>query len=203
MREAIDDIDRLLKTADPARAEQNAPLNERAVFLRDKIMSETNRTTSRRRLRRGPRITASALLTLAIAGGGTIAFAGSGGETPWGWIADNSFNLNGAEQADCFNGIRIDYEGLSNDDPIVIEARNVLRDIKMDELDTTAMEEDIRRDQISAADDPDTPFMSTDAEIAHIAKSRAAAEIVFDALRAEGYENPGAVSVFSQGESCE
>lgn len=91
----------------------------------------------RARTRRGrPRVgITGAILSLVLVGGGTIAVAGGDHMTPWGWMADNSFTIEQPAGENCFVGIRVTWDGVREDDPMVQEAKSILNSIDLENLD--------------------------------------------------------------------
>ena len=68
------------------------------------------------RARRGRRLRlwgASAAATVVLIGGGSVAMAGAGNETPWGWVADNVFAIEQTDGSACFQGLLVKWDGLA------------------------------------------------------------------------------------------
>jgi hypothetical protein len=143
--------------------------------------------------RRGRRLriwAASTVASILLIGGGSMAVAGTGNETPWGWIADNVFSIGRPDGSACFQGIRVMWEGLAADDPIVLDARAIVADIDLEALDTTAVEAQILADHVAAMNDPNEPApreMSPD-EVKQSAISSIVAERLFAGLLERGHE---------------
>lgn len=97
--------------------------------------------------RRGRRLrvwAASVAASVVLIGGGSVAMAGGGNETPWGWVADNVFSIGRTDGSACFQGIVVAWEGLAEDDPLVQDAKAIVSGIDLTTLDTTAKEAEIR-----------------------------------------------------------
>src|SRR6478736_726855 len=93
---------------------------------------------------------ASVAASVILIGGGTAAMAGAGMETPWGWVADNVWSTLNADGSTCFQGWEIKRHGLADDDPIVRDAKDLIRGMDIATLDTTAIEAEVREDWANA-----------------------------------------------------
>ncbi|GAB3631673.1 hypothetical protein GCM10027421_10260 [Microbacterium shaanxiense] len=164
----------------------------------------------RRRRARRARIWAGSVAVAALfVGGGSIATAGDGYQTPWGWFADNVFIANSTNGSACFQGIRVQWEGLAADDPLVQDAQEFVRILDLESLDTTQKEAELKAD-MAAAD----PVLNehgdlvrielSDAELSQMAVHELVGKAMFDELLAKGYAmTPGhEVSLSSQSENC-
>lgn len=96
-----------------------------------------------RRLRLWAGGTAASVLLI---GGGSVAMAGGGNETPWGWVADNVFSISRTSGDACFQGMVVKWEGLADDDPLVQDAKAIVSGIDLTTLNTAAKEAEIRDD---------------------------------------------------------
>jgi hypothetical protein len=124
--------------------------------------------------RRGRRLriwAASVAASVVLIGGGSVALAGSGNETPWGWIADNVLSIDRSDGEACFQGIVVKWEGLSKDDPLVQDAKAIVAGIDLTSLDTAAKEAEIRAD-LAASE----PVRRLDGEVKRIELSDAEAK---------------------------
>lgn len=121
--------------------------------------------------RRGRRFrlwAASSVASVVLVGGGTVAMAGGGNETPWGWVADNVFSIGQPGGTACFQGMVVKWEGLADDDPLVQDAKAIVSGIDLAALDTTAKEEEIR-DGLARSE----PVQHMDGEVKRIEMSDA------------------------------
>lgn len=191
------DLDVLLHESAP-RVTTAASLGEH----RARIIREA-RSRSGRRMRRWG---AGALASVLVVGGGSVAMAGSGNETPWGWVADNVFTVERTDGSACFQGILVKWDGLSDDDPMVIEAKEIVAGIDLDVLDTSAMEQEIRDEYAGATDlsGRSLPIVVSPAQLKQDAIQQIVASELFRTLDDRGYEmSPGhEVSLSSQTTDC-
>jgi hypothetical protein len=121
--------------------------------------------------RRGRRLRvwgASIAASVVLIGGGSIAMAGDGNETPWGWVADNVFSMGRSDGSECFQGFVVRWEGLADDDPLVQDARAIVSGIDLTVLDTTAKESEMRADLAESE-----PVLHEDGEVKRIEMSDA------------------------------
>lgn len=169
---------------------------------RARILAEARAKTGRRLRAWG----ATAAASIFLIGGGSVAMAGSGNETPWGWAADNVFAIDRADGSACFQGIVVKWEGLSEDDPLVVDAKAIVAGIDLDTLDTTAVEEELRVEYAEAtgADGQPLPREVSPAQLKQDAIHKIVASELFSGLDERGYEmTPGReVSLSSQTSDC-
>ncbi|MFF7291651.1 hypothetical protein ACFY9N_03875 [Microbacterium sp. NPDC008134] len=127
---------------------------------------------------------ASLIVSAVLIGGGTIAVAGGDHMTPWGWMADNSFTIERPAGENCFVGIRVKWDGVSEDDPMVQDAKSILNSIDLASLDIS--------DALAEARSSNTtvPEISrqTDDEMRMQAMVTVAARMTFDELIARGHQ---------------
>lgn len=160
-------------------------------------------------VRRGRRLriwTASAVASVLFIGGGSVAMAGDGRETPWGWIADNVFSIERADGSACFQGMQIKWYGLEDDDPMVVDAREIVSGIDLETLDTAATEAQILADHVAAKNRPGEPepYEQSADEVKQSALHSIVADKLFAELNERGYEMwPGhEVSLSSDTTDC-
>lgn len=55
-----------------------------------------------------------------------MAVAGSGLQTPWGWTADNVYQIPGPDGQTCFSGLLVKPDGVADDAPVLIAARDIV-----------------------------------------------------------------------------
>lgn len=172
---------------------------------RARIVREARAKTGRR-LRMWSAATAA---TVVLVGGGSVAMAASGSDTPWGWLADNVFAIDRTDGSACFQGMAVTWEGVSEDDPLVVDAKAIVAGIDLNTLDTSAVEEEIRVEHAAAAaaaaaDGQPLPVEVSAAEVKQEAIGRVVGLELFDALHERGYEmTPGhEVSLDSQIADC-
>ncbi|MGM7670572.1 hypothetical protein [Microbacterium sp. A93] len=172
---------------------------------RERILSDVRR----RRTRRSRIWAGSVAVAALVVGGGSIATAGDGYETPWGWFADNVFIANSTDGSACFQGIRVQWEGLAADDPLVQDAQEFVRNLDLESLDTTKQAAELKADMAAADPVPNeygdlVRIELSDAELTQQAVHELVAKALFNELLAEGYEmTPGhEVSLSSQSENC-
>nr|WP_201468456.1 hypothetical protein [Microbacterium hydrocarbonoxydans] len=161
---------------------------------------------ARGRRGRGMRWLVGAVAGIVAIGGGSIAMAGGGNETPWGWVADNVFTVESTDGSACFQGFLVKWEGVTEDDPLVQDAKSIVGSMDLDALDLTAAEAEVRDDYANAVDedgDP-RPIDASDTEITRDAVNRVVAETLFAELEARGHEmTPGhEVSLYAQSTEC-
>ncbi|MDQ1122148.1 hypothetical protein QE412_000721 [Microbacterium trichothecenolyticum] len=102
------DLDTRIRDAAPRLASVEGLSDHRARILREA------RARSGRRLRVWG---ASAAASVLLVGSGSVAMAGGGNETPWGWIADNVFSVERTDGSVFFQGLLVKWDGLAEDDP--------------------------------------------------------------------------------------
>lgn len=189
-----------------ARLSESAPAASPPLGLaahRDRIMAEA-------RARRSHRVclgVASALTSLALIGGGSMAMAGNGGQTPWGWVADNVFSIDRPDGSFCFQGMRVMFDGVSGDSDIGRDARDIVTSIDLDSVDTTAVEARIRADNASTLglDGKPSPIHETDDRVRLTALTSTVADTLFDGLAERGYSEAeiARVSLESRTTACD
>ncbi|MCP2635531.1 hypothetical protein K0817_003005 [Microbacterium sp. HD4P20] len=163
--------------------------------LNDEILARAARRRTGRR-----RWLAGVVAGLLVVAGGSVAVAGDGRLTPWGWVADNIFAFAQPDGSLCFQGMRIDFRGLDQDAPIVTDAQEILRGIDVSSLDTTQMEKGLVWE---ATESKHNPNPITQAELKQSAIGTMVAEILFDELAARGYDlNPSPISMAAQTTEC-
>lgn len=176
------------------------PLPTGLAGHRERILAEAKP----RRTRRIRMWTASTAVAALLIGGGSAAMAGSGMETPWGWVADNVFSVsNGAEL--CFAGMTVGFVGVDEDSDIVREAREFVGSLDLETLDTSRMEAEIRESNLTAQDENGdvSPITMSDARVKQMAVWRMTSELMWAHLEAEGYEmEPNTISFNAAMEGC-
>lgn len=169
---------------------------------RARIIREAQSRSDRRMGVWGASVAASALLI----GGGSVAVAGTGNETPWGWVADNIFAIDRTDGAACFQGILVKWDGLSEDDPMVVDAKAIVAGIDLEALDTTAVEDELRAEyaQSTGENGQPLPVVLSPAQLKLDAIHQIVASELFSTLNQRGYEmSPGhEVSLSSQTTDC-
>lgn len=128
-----------------------------------------------------------------VVGGGSVAMASNGLETPWGWIADNVFSISQADGSTCFQGMRVTLEGSSEDSEVMREARAIVSEIDLASLDTAAAEAWVREGPGEHA---------TEGTIRQLAIAKAASEVLFEQLAERGYGGLD-VGLFSTITECD
>jgi hypothetical protein len=142
----------------------------------------------------------SAIVSVALIGGGSIAVAGGDHLTPWGWMADNSFTIERPAGGNCFVGIRVKWDGLPEDDQMVQDAKSILNAVDLESLDIADALAEARASNNTA---PEISRQTED-ELRMQAMVTVAANLTFDELIARGYEMRGGheVSIFSESTAC-
>lgn len=197
-------IDQLIRDADPARTPRNAGVDPKAMAVRDRIVSAPPRHRRRKKSRSRTSLVAS-LLAVMMVSGGSVALAGDGNETPWGWIADNVFSIQDESGKFCFNGIQVQYEGVDHDSPIVLDSREIIGGIDVDALDTTAAEVGIRAEMAEATnlDGEPEPVVLSDAQVHQQAVVDVVAKTLWHELKQRGYDlSPSPVSLSGRSDGC-
>lgn len=185
------DLDRRLRDSAP----DTAPLPDLALH-RTRILAEA-RAGRARRLRVW---IGSAAASVLLVGGGSVAVATSEHMTPWGWLADNSVTIERSVGPDCFIGMRVRWDGLAEDDPMVRDAQRILAAMDLTSLDIgERLAEDTARNDALAPQE-----RQSSEEVRLTAISTVAAWATFDELDALGYEmRPGReVSIAADGTAC-
>lgn len=170
---------------------------------RQRIMSEV-----RGRHRTVSRIwTGAAIATAALVGAGSVAVAGNGTETPWGWSADAVYSIPGPNGQTCFAGIRVMPDGVAADSEAMLQAREIVAAIDLDSLDTSAYEQEMAAEIGTPFDDgAEGTVFYTPQEIKQSAVHSMVAEILFDELARRGLSIPtenGPVSLSSDAMGCQ
>lgn len=155
---------------------------------------------ARKRRRRARVGLTSAIVSLALVGGGTVALAGGEHMTPWGWMADNSFTIERPAGGDCFVGIRVQWDGVPEDDPMVQDAKSILNSIDLKSLDIADAQTEARTANSTA---PEISKQTED-ELRMHAMVTVASNMTFDELIARGYEMRVGreVSISAEGTAC-
>ncbi|SIT86961.1 hypothetical protein [Microbacterium sp. RU33B] len=154
---------------------------------RDRILAEARARRSRR-LRVW---TAGVVASVLVVGGGSVAVAGGGNETPWGWVADNVFSIGRTDGSACFQGFLVKWDGVSEDDPMVQDAKAIVGGIDLTTLDTGAVEAELEADMGSTVDGdgrPQEPVVLSEDELRQFALSQLVGDILFAELLARGHE---------------
>lgn len=191
------ELDARLRAAAPLLATPSGLADHRARILRD---ARARRT---RRLRVWG---ASAAASILLVGGGTVAMAAGGHETPWGWVADNVFSIPRTDGTACFQGIQVNWHGLAEDDPIVVDAKAIVSGIDLEALDTTEAEAELRVEYAQATDmngDP-SPITVSDDQLTQAAVHDLVADALWEGLEERGHEMwpEHNVSLASQTTDC-
>ncbi|MEE2522390.1 hypothetical protein V1639_02840 [Pseudarthrobacter sp. J75] len=181
------------------------------------LAEHSTRILQEARARRGRRLRKWAMgvaASVAIVGGGTIAVAGNDLHTPWGWTADNVHQFPGPNGQTCFTGIQVKPDGVADDAPVVIAAREILAGIDLDALDTSEWtawletEEDRRngvgRPGVVHHTPEEIAMKLTPEEIAQDAMIRTAADLLYAELRDRGLtsDDEPSVMLFSMAQGC-
>lgn len=162
-----------------------ASLNGLAAH-RIRILNEARASRSRRLRIWG----ASAAATVVLVGGGSVAMAGAGNETPWGWVADNVFSIERTDGSACFQGLLVKWDGLAEDDPIVVDAKAIVSGIDLGALDTAEKETELLESFAKATDIDGkvSPITMSDDEVKQYAISQIVSEILFKELDRRGHK---------------
>ncbi|MBT2473500.1 hypothetical protein J7E68_02645 [Microbacterium sp. ISL-103] len=127
---------------------------------------------------------AGAVASVLLLGGGTMAVAGGDHMTPWGWMADNSFTIERPAGGNCFVGMRIEWDGVAEDDPMVQDAKTILNSIELQSLDIA----DVLAEARTSNENAPAISKQTEDELRMQAMFSVASEMTFDELIARGYE---------------
>jgi len=132
-----------------------------------------------------------------VFGGGSAAMAGFGVQTPWGWVAEQVFQVPQDNGARCFQGMRVEYAAtLADDAPIVLDAQDIVAAIDVESLDTRAQEAHIREVfQGEAA--------KSDADVKQMAVFDVVGQLMVTGLDARGYSEADLTQVWLQGQRDE
>ena len=143
--------------------------------------------------------------SVVIVGGGTVAVAGNGLNTPWGWTADNVHQFPGPNGQTCFTGLQVKPDGVTDDAPVVIAAREILAGLDLDALDTSKWTVELVSEHGRPYSDG-TPGVvhHTPEEIAQDAMRRTAADLLFAELKDRGLlsDEKDSVMLFSMAQGC-
>lgn len=197
-----DELGRILRSANPVPDAPRRPLSAADTAIRDRIMTLP---VPRRKAWRLGRIAAGGVLTIALVSGGSMAIAGNGLETPWGWVADNLFHLSGTSGQDCINGFRIESDGPAENSALMQDAREIMRSIDIASLDTSAAEIEVRKEN-AAAISPDgkpSPVVQSDAQVKQTAIGRIISDTLWSSLKAKGYGEDDVLQIHLSGQSTD
>lgn len=172
--------------------------------------SHATRILQEGRARRGRRMrvwAASVAASVVIVGGGAVAVAGNGLQTPWGWTADNVYQIAGPNGQTCFAGLLVEPDGVAEDAEVVVVAREFVAGLDLDALDTSAAIARLEADNDQPFSDG-TPGIAhyTTEDIAQSAMHQTVADLLFEELEDRGLstsDEEGSVSLFSQSQGCQ
>ncbi|MBD8042618.1 hypothetical protein H9638_02210 [Arthrobacter sp. Sa2BUA2] len=163
---------------------------------------------ARRRRQRSLRIwAAGAAASAVLAAGGTVAVAGNGLQTPWGWTADSVYQFPGPYGQTCYSGLRVEPDGVPDDAPEVAAAREFVAGLDLNTLDTSAA-------RARAEAENDQPFGDGTPGVLHnspelieqFAMHGTVAALLFAEMENRGLRTPegqGPVSLFSMTQGCQ
>lgn len=162
------------------------------------------------RQRRGRKLriwTAGVAASVVLMGGGAVAVAGNGLQTPWGWTADNVYQFPGSNGQTCFAGLLVKPDGVADDAEVVVVAREFVAGLDLDALDTSAATAEFEAENDQPFDDG-TPGIAhyTPEDIAQSAMHQTVAELLFEELEDRGLstsQEEGSVSLFGQTQGCQ
>jgi hypothetical protein len=138
---------------------------------------------ARRRGRGRAGVWAGGLAAFAlIVGGGSVAAASGGMETPWGWVADNVFSFEQADGSVCFQGMKLALGDVPEDSEAAREARAIVGGIDLATLDIAAAETWVR--------DQEGIETVSEGTIHQLAVHKAASDVLFAELAARGLDTP-------------
>lgn len=171
------------------------------------LAEHSTRILQEARARRGRRLrkwAAGLAASVVIVGGGTIAVAGNGLHTPWGWTADNVYQFPGPNGQTCFTGLQVKPDGVADDAPVVIAAREILAGLDLDALDTSKATAELESENDRPYGDGTPGVMHlTPEEIAQDAMRRTAADLLFAELEdRELLSDEDSVMLFSMAQGC-
>lgn len=150
--------------------------------------------------------TGAAIATATLVGAGSVAVAGNGTETPWGWSADAVYSIPGPNGQTCFAGIRVMPDGVAEDSEAMLQAREIVAAIDLDSLDTSAYEQEMAAEIGKPFDDgAEGTVFYTPQEIRQSAVHSTVADILFAELESRGLSSPtenGPVSLSSDAMGC-
>ncbi|MEE2568795.1 hypothetical protein V1638_05220 [Pseudarthrobacter sp. J64] len=172
------------------------------------LAEHSTRILQEARARRGRRLRKWAVgvaASVAIVGGGTIAVAGNDLHTPWGWTADNVYQFPGPNGQTCFTGLQVKPDGVADDAPVVIAAREILAGIDLDALDTSKWTAwlETEEERRYGVGNPGVGH-HTPEEIAQHAMTNTAGDILFAELEDRGLlsDEEDSVMLFSMAQGC-
>lgn len=180
-----------------------------SVFSPIDVGSHATRILQEARARRARRMrvwAASVAASAVIVGGGAVAVAGNGMQTPWGWTADNVYQIAGPNGQTCFAGLLVEPDGVPDDAEVVVVAREFVAGLDLDTLDTSAATTELEAENDQPFDDG-TPGIAhhTTEEIAQSAMHQTVADLLFEELEDRGLsisKEKGSVSLISQSQGC-
>jgi hypothetical protein len=172
------------------------------------LAEHSTRILQEARAQRGRRLrrwAAGVAASVMIFGGGTIAIAGNGLQTPWGWTADNVYQFPGPNGQTCFAGLLVKPDDVADDAAVVIAAREIVAGLDLDTLDTSAATARVKaqNDQPYGDGTPGVLHLTPE-EIAQDAMISTVADLLFAELEHRGLM-PGEqdyVSLFSMSQGC-
>lgn len=172
------------------------------------LAEHSTRILQEARAQRGRRLrrwAAGVAATVMILGGGTVAIAGNGLQTPWGWTADNVYQFPGPNGQTCFAGLQVKPDGVADDAAVVIAAREIVAGLDLDALDTSKWTAELEAENDRPYGDG-TPGVvhHTPEEIAQDAVHRTVADLLFAELEHRGLisDEEDSVSLFSMAQGC-
>ena len=131
--------------------------------------------------------------------------AASGNETPWGWVADNVFSIARTDGSACFQGLLVKWDGLAEDDPIVVDAKAIVSGIDLTNIDTSKKEAELRAEFAKATDSDGniSPITMSNNELKQYAINQIVSERLWKGLEDRGYEMSPGHEVSLAGESTD
>lgn len=174
------------------------------------LADHSARILSEARARRGRRLriwSASVAASVVLVGGGTVAVAGNGLQTPWGWTADNVYQFAGPNGQTCFAGLLVKPDGVADDAAVVVAAREFVAGLDLDALDTSERTAEWEAENDQPFDDG-TPGVAhyTPEEIAQFAVFDTVGDLMYAELASRGLSTSaeeGSVSLFSEAQGCQ
>lgn len=174
------------------------------------LADHSARILSEARARRGRRLriwSASVAASVVLVGGGTVAVAGNGLQTPWGWTADNVYQFAGPNGQTCFAGLLVKPDGVADDAAVVVAAREFVAGLDLDTLDTSERTAEWEAENDQPFDDG-TPGVAhyTQEEIAQSAVFDTVGDLMYAELENRGLSTSaeeGSVSLYSEAQGCQ